>query len=74
MNMWIVLLLGIIVGWIIGVLLVRQNYEICRSQVESMKKELLDSEAILQDASQTLAGLTHEIEEQEARLQTLSHK
>jgi len=74
MNMWIVLLLGIIIGWIVGILLVRQNYETCRSQIEAMKQELEANESQLQKTEQALAELTHDIAEKEAQLQTIIHE
>ena len=63
MNVWLVLLLGILIGWIIGIFLVRQNYETCKKQVELLKKELSESGAELEAASKTLEKLTHEVEE-----------
>ena len=44
MSVWILFLIGIIIGWIIGVVIARQNYEACREHVERLKQELLQLE------------------------------
>ncbi len=63
MNVWLVLLLGILIGWFIGIFLVRQNHETCKKQIELLKQELSDSDAKLEEASKTLEKLTHDVEE-----------
>ncbi len=74
MNVWMILLLGIIIGWIIGVIIVRQNYETCRKQIEVMKKDLFESGEQLEKASRVLDGLAYDIQDKENQLQTLVHE
>ena len=45
MSVWILFLIGIIIGWIIGVIVARQNYETCRKHVQRLEQELLKLEA-----------------------------
>ena len=73
MNVWIVLLLGVIIGWIIGVIIVRQNSQTCKSQIELLKKELMESDEKLQEATNALDALTQEVEEKESQLQSVIH-
>jgi len=44
MSVWILFLIGIIIGWIIGIIIARQNYETCRKHVKRLEQELLQLE------------------------------
>ena len=65
MNVWLVLLLGILIGWFIGIFLVRQNYETCEKQLALLKQEVSESGAKLDEASKTLEKLSHDAGETE---------
>ncbi len=67
MSPWITLLIGLIIGWIVGVLIARQNYETCRKQIEHMKQELLAQDAQLETARQEIADLETKIKETSPR-------
>ncbi len=60
MSPWITLVIGLVIGWFIGVLLVRQNYETCRKQVERMQQSLQEQDAQLQAAREDVAHLKEE--------------
>ena len=72
MNVWIVLLLGVIIGWIIGVIIVKQNSQMCGEQIALLKQELMTSDEQLQEAARTLDVLTTEVEEKESQLRSIS--
>jgi len=74
MNVWIVLLIGVIIGWIIGVIIVRQNYQTCKNQIALLKRELVENDEKLQAATKTLDVLTQEVEEKESQLQSIVHR
>ncbi len=74
MNVWIVLLIGVIIGWIIGVIIVRQNYQTCKNQIALLKRELVENDEKLQAATKTLDVLTEEVEEKESQLQSIVHR
>ncbi len=62
MSPWIVLIIGIVIGWIIGVLIARQNYETCRKQIEQMKQEMLAQEAQIKSAKEEIAQLEDQLQ------------
>ncbi len=63
MSPWIVLIIGIVIGWIIGVLIARQNYETCRKQIEKMKQEMLAQDAQLKSAKEEISHLEEQLQE-----------
>jgi len=63
MSPWLALVIGLIIGWIVGVLIARQNYETCRKQIERMKQELTAQDAQLQSARQEIANLEEQVKE-----------
>ncbi len=63
MSPWIVLFIGIVIGWIIGVLIARQNYETCRKQIEQMKQEMLAQDAQLKSAQEEISHLEDQLQE-----------
>ena len=63
MSPWIVLIIGIVIGWIIGVLIARQNYETCRKQIEQMKQEMLAQDAQIKSAKEEIAQLEDQLQE-----------
>ena len=65
MSVWLVLLIGIIIGWIIGVFIVRQNYETCKKHVDQLKQELTEKEEKLHAAEDQRERLEKEIKEGE---------
>jgi len=68
MSAWFVLLFGIIIGWIVGVFIVRQNYETCKSHVETLKQELAEKEEELHSVEDQRQRLESEIHDKEAAL------
>ncbi len=72
MNVWIVLLIGVIIGWIIGIIIVRQNFQTCNKQIELLKRELSERDEKLQDATKTLDDLAQEVKEKESQLQSIA--
>ncbi len=64
MSPWLALIIGLVIGWIVGVLIARQNYETCRKQIERMKQELMAQDKQLQSARQEIAELEEQVEEQ----------
>jgi len=73
MNMWIVLLIGVIIGWIIGIIVIRQNFQTCKKQVDLLKQELMERDENLQKSTQTLEALAQEVEKKEEQLQSFPH-
>ncbi len=65
MSPWLALFIGLAIGWIVGVLIARQNYETCRKQIEQMKQELMAQDAQLQSARQEIADLEDQIAEKQ---------
>ena len=61
MNLWLVLILGIIIGWIIGVFIVRMNHENCKKQVSLLKQQLSEKDTQLQEAEHAIEDLTKDI-------------
>jgi uncharacterized membrane-anchored protein YhcB (DUF1043 family) len=61
MSLWLVLILGIIVGWIIGVFIVRMNHENCKKQVALLKQQISEKDEQIQEAEHAIEDLTHEI-------------
>ncbi len=57
MSLWLVLLLGIVIGWIIGVVIVRQNHETCKKHIAALKAELASTEQQLGEAEHMLEGI-----------------
>jgi len=74
MSAWIILLAGIIVGWIIGIIIIRQNFQTCKKQVELLKQELMERDENLQKATQTLDALAQEVEEKGDQLQSIANQ
>ena len=66
MSVWIILLLGLIAGWIIGVFIVRQNYETCKKHVELLKQELSEKKEKHHSVEDQRERLEHEVQELEA--------
>lgn len=62
MSSWLLLILGIIIGWIIGVIVARQNYETCRKHLARLKKELLEQESALNSSKEVLNRLKHMVD------------
>lgn len=73
MNMWIVLLIGVIIGWIIGIIVIRQNFQTCKKQVDLLKQELMERDENLQKSTQTLEALAQEVEKKEEQPQSFPH-
>ncbi|HID33800.1 MAG TPA: hypothetical protein EYP25_04405 [Anaerolineae bacterium] len=67
MSPWITLFIGLVIGWIVGVLIARQNYETCRKQIERMKQELMAQDVQLETARQEIADLETKIKETSPR-------
>ena len=65
MSPWLALIIGLVIGWIVGVLIARQNYETCRKQIEQMKQELMAQDAQLQSARQEIADLEDQVAEKQ---------
>ncbi len=57
MSPWITLIIGLAIGWFIGMLLVHQNHETCRQQVEHLRLDLQEQEAQLRTAREDIAQL-----------------
>ncbi len=72
MSTWIVLLIGIIIGWVIGIIIIRQNFHTCKKQVELLKQELMERDENLQKATQTLDALAQEVEKKGSQLQSIT--
>ncbi len=72
MSTWIVLLIGIIIGWVIGIIIIRQNFYTCKKQVELLKQELMERDENLQKATQTLDALAQEVEKKGSQLQSIT--
>jgi len=73
MNMWIVLLIGVIIGWIIGIIVIRQNFQTCKKQVDLLKQELMERDENPQKSTQTLEALAQEVEKKEEQHQSFPH-
>jgi uncharacterized membrane-anchored protein YhcB (DUF1043 family) len=74
MNVWFILLIGIIVGWIIGFIIIRQNYETCSEQLAALENEFSEREEALRSATGTLDNLKYEIQQKEAELQAFARE
>lgn len=72
MSSWIVLLIGVIIGWIIGIVIIRQNFQTCKQQIALLKQEMLERDENLQKATQTLDTLTREVEKKDSQLQSIT--
>ena len=72
MSTWIVLLIGIIIGWVIGIIIIRQNFHTCKKQVELLKQDLMERDENLQKATQTLDALAQEVEKKGSQLQSIT--
>lgn len=59
MAPWILLIIGIIIGWIIGVIISRQNDKNCRKHLDHLRKELLEQESAIDSSQKTLNRLEH---------------
>jgi len=59
MTSWALLIIGIIIGWIIGVLISQQTHETCRKQLDRLKEELLDQESVINSSQKTTNRLEH---------------
>ncbi len=68
MSPWIALLLGIIIGWIFGIIIARQNYETCRKQIERMKEELGVQETEIKTAQDAIDHLRKDLKEKDEEL------
>ena len=73
MSVWLILLIGLIIGWIIGVFIVRQNYETCKKNVEQLKQELAEKEAKLHSVKDQRERLEQELQDKETVLQEIAH-
>jgi len=65
MSPWLALFIGLVIGWIVGVLIARQNYETCRKQIEQMKQELMAQDAQLQSARREIANLEDQVKDKQ---------
>jgi len=61
MSLWLVLLLGVIVGWIVGIFIVRMNHENCKNQIKLLKQQISEKDAQIHEAEHAIEDLTQTI-------------
>jgi uncharacterized membrane-anchored protein YhcB (DUF1043 family) len=63
MSLWLVLLLGVIAGILIGIISGRSTYTDCRELIKELEQEVHDKEQKLDEAQTEIDHLKHQQEE-----------
>lgn len=71
MTTWLIILVGLVIGWLIGYVIISQNHATCRQQTETLEATLAETDAALEKASQERDRLAHAIQQKEAELKAI---
>ena len=71
MTVWLIILVGLVIGWLIGYIIISQNHATCRRQTEALEAELAEINAALEKASQKREELARAIRQKEGELKAI---
>ncbi len=72
MNAWLIFLIGMIVGWVIGLIIAYQNYETCKRHLSLLEEDFENAGKRLQSLMAKRDNLRDALQQKEDTLLALS--